>query len=390
MTSYKTDILYVISGLQEKKSYMKLDKENTSSRPQKFIGHKNRIYFRKSMDKNCENKCVPSMYSKENLHVLPDICTYCKKMKFFGKEQSQTDGKTIWNNIIEFVKYTKPTSPTSPTSPANVKTNYFVVSHHGTMRKSILPILIDNEIEKIANCACFILEKIDGHWILKLAFDGFPDKNQKYYSLRKGGKDILIKTKKYIPILNDLDENVRIFIIRHGNAYHNYPLKMRGTIFNRTVDTNLTPLGIYQARVLGQTLIKKEYLKNDNNENSNFFCSSNMNRSQHTALELVKTLNHASSKNHSSSENLYPELSKLEVFFTDMAITRLIRKSGGLDLFKDNLKLLINWAKNYTEENIAKYNLSIVRKKRDMKSKLDYIVKDSINLWKSNIDYIDF
>merc|ERR1712072_458256 len=59
-------------------------------------------------------------------------------------------------------------------------------------------------------------------------------------------------------------ENTRIFLIRHGNAFHNKPLQLTGSMFNRTVDTNLTPLGIYQARILGEELIKSGYLKEEN------------------------------------------------------------------------------------------------------------------------------
>ena len=67
-------------------------------------------------------------------------------------------------------------------------------------------------------------------------------------------------------------EQTRIFLIRHGNAFHNKPLQLTGIGINRNVDTNLTPLGIHQARTLGSFLVAKDYLNAPSNNNYNIFC----------------------------------------------------------------------------------------------------------------------
>ena len=53
---------------------------------------------------------------------------------------------------------------------------------------------------------------------------------------------------------------------------------------NRNLDTNLTPMGILQARILGKYLVEKNYLKNDDN---NVFCASYLNRAQHTYSGII-------------------------------------------------------------------------------------------------------
>ena len=275
--------------------------------------------------------------------------------------------------------------------------NFFIVSHHNTLKKSILATVLASEkkLKKklrhhIANCSCFLLEHNSNGWVCKLIFDGFPDKTE--YNYFQGKNEILFHDepgfnilKTYLNFIQDRDKT-RIFLIRHGNAFHNKPLRLTGSALNRTVDTNLTPLGIYQARILGETLIDEYYLRPQSNENVNVFCASYMNRAQHTALELVYALNLHMSRGNliddipvaiaepvipivdavpvmSGGKNrrrpsvkdeykeipaqIYFRLSGLERFFTDFACSRLIRKSGGLENFLKNINKLAKWEKNF-------------------------------------------
>ena len=155
-------------------------------------------------------------------------------------------------------------------------------------------------------------------------------------------------------------ENTRIFIIRHGNAFHNKPLKLTGPLINRNVDTNLTPLGIYQARLLGEEL-KKTY-KDDNN----IFCASYLNRSQHTALELVKTFY------EEDNNEKYQDLINLENFFTKFAIKRLLRTINKGILFRKMNKG--NVIKKLTNPDDLK--LSKLENKNNIKTILENIINE--------------
>ena len=136
-----------------------------------------------------------------------------------------------------------------------------------------------------------------------------------------------------------------IFLIRHGNAFHNKPLQLVGSNviskkLNRNLDTNLTPMGILQARLLGQYLVEKNYLKNDDN---NVFCASYLNRAQHTCTELLFALNIVKDFTQTEEElrsvrnvifirnphlREYETLLSLEKFFSQVALIRIMRKAN--------------------------------------------------------------
>ena len=176
------------------------------------------------------------------------------------------------------------------------------------------------------------------------------------------------------------------------------------------MDTNLTPLGIYQARVLGETLIEDEYLKPETTDNVNIFCSSFMNRAQHTALELVYALNlhtlEATANPQSEEKTItrrpsvkqiyqnapltyYRKLATLERFFTDFACSRLIRKSKGLMGFLTNIQKLAKWDMNFkVGENGTVEKLipdgrraSVQATESHMMSALQNIAKYSMDEW---------
>ena len=125
-----------------------------------------------------------------------------------------------------------------------------------------------------------------------------------------------------------------IFLIRHGNAFHNKPLQLVGSNMiskklNRNLDTNLTPMGILQARLLGKYLVENNYLKDDDN---NVFCASYLNRAQHTYTELLFALNNPDVRNNFFIRNArlikYQRLLSLETFFSKVALIRIMRKAN--------------------------------------------------------------
>tara|TARA_Y100000389_G_scaffold179456_1_gene193537 strand:- start:17175 stop:18614 length:1440 start_codon:yes stop_codon:yes gene_type:complete len=77
-----------------------------------------------------------------------------------------------------------------------------------------------------------------------------------------------------------------LFIIRHGNALHNKPLKVKD---DNRLDSSLSPLGLYQAHILGQVLASEqsECFFNDVNIQ---LCTSFLSRTQLTGLSILKSI----------------------------------------------------------------------------------------------------
>lgn len=439
-----TDILHILPGIQEQQAFGKFDNENKDSRP--FRCKDGTINFNRPMNSKRERLCEPGK-------SVPDkdieLCTYGGKLNFFGKNTSTCSSEVIWDKLVDFINLTNMNIDSVVQNPEIVRRNFFIVSHHNTLKKCILSALLktDKKLDKklrrnIANCSCFLLEKIGDEWSFKIIFDGFPDKTE--YKYFQGIGKLLFQNASnewsiFQSFLANLQhpENTRIFLIRHGNAFHNKPLQLTGSMFNRTVDTNLTPLGIYQARILGEELIKSGYLKEENitvkdtadtvnpleiivkekvggesaTENINIFCASTMNRAQHTALELIYAMNvtnnlenpqepeegvkkrRPSVKNNFADPDVkyYIDLLSLERFFTDFAVSRLIRKSGGIKKFEKNIQKLAKWSKNFENETIKQ---KLIPEGKDekiyLKEILDGISLQSVLKWENGEFCRDF
>ena len=383
------DQLYILPCIQEKLAPGSLDNENKSGRP---YACPQGVYLKKKMDRKKKNICVGNNETS--------LCTWGNVLKFEGPKMLNCKPEVVWDKITTFInKKNSEMDSINPTQTNLPKKNYYIVSHHNTLKKSILQTILktDKKLSKkdkrnIANCSCFILEydaKYGSGWSLTLEFEGFPDKdNYTYFTTQQN------QPKKIFPLTippsnkgwneltrflnniggesNKIKASTRIFIIRHGNAFHNKPLRLTGLGINRTIDTNLTPLGIFQARLLGKYLINNNLLKLENTENYNFFCSSYMNRAQHTALELVYALN----DNYPTAQP-YPKLLELEKFFTKMAILRLERKVKNID---NVINKLGEWKKN----------TSITDKwwpKENDETKKEYMTNELFNIYYLSKDY---
>ena len=219
----------------------------------------------------------------------------------------------------------------------NKALKFFMVSHHHRLLKTILKPLLPKTRDnwKIANCMCFHFEFLALKWRLSIIYDGFPDK-QDLIILEKGDNELVLydsdakdglfwenNSEKWIEFTNTYLSGLagcEIFLIRHGNAFHNKPLQLVGSNviskkLNRNLDTNLTPMGILQARLLGKYLVENNYLKDDDN---NVFCASYLNRAQHTYTELLFALNNPDVRNNFSIRTQlikYQRLLSLETFF---------------------------------------------------------------------------
>ena len=410
-----SDKLYILPCIQEKQATGGMDKENIPGRPSACF--QDAVDVSKKMNNSLAKMCVGKKMNNNTL------CTYDGALEYIGNKRTSCSSEIVWNYITDFINRRN-----YDQKPETTK-NFFIVSHHNTLKQSILANILKaqkkltKEKFHIANCSCFMLEYTDQGWTFSIVFDGFPDKPKYNYFTGKNKilfgptkLDINIDSgddwKMMVTWLNFIqDKKTKIFLIRHGNAFHNKPLKLTGPALNRTIDTNLTPLGIYQARVLGETLLTEGHLQPEGVRNINTFCASYMNRAQHTALELIYALNINSTAKMNSEQaetksvtrrpsvkNMYQlapvihykKLSMLERFFTDFACSRLIRKSGGLIKFLKNVEKLAKWDMNFkVNENGTCEKLMPQRIKRcsyieansHMMSALHNIAKYSMEEW---------
>jgi len=173
MTEYSpftdTDKLFILPCIQEKRATGNLDKENQASR--QTTCRKNGIDVSKKMNTDLEGLCVGENINENSL------CTYDKSLYYVGDKNSSCSPEVVWNHIVDFVNRSNLNS-----IHQSAMKNFFIVSHHNTLKKSILATVLASEkkLKKklrhhIANCSCFLLEHTSNGWVCKLIFDGFPD-----------------------------------------------------------------------------------------------------------------------------------------------------------------------------------------------------------------------
>jgi len=234
---------------------------------------------------NCSSKDVCNRnntpcYKDGLLTYLPYFDKNCK-----ANCDDYTDGN-FWNECIAHLNEIC----------GEDKCNVIMVTHHNRMRKKILKFKDAGEGKNTktpayANCCCI---KFKGGSIEtpKLVFKGYPDKYKEYSYLginneKSGGeKDELKITEKNIVKLDlrQLNKNITLYVIRHGNSMHNQPVK--SVLNSSKLDSTLTPLGIYQATQLGKK-IKEDIGKE---EDRIVLVSSYLQRTQHTALTIINEI----------------------------------------------------------------------------------------------------
>ena len=163
----KLDKIYIIPSIQEKWAILN---ENKPSRPFVKINN-NKI---KSVDLKKKMNYHYSIFQKEKTC----LCTWNDSLDYSFYNKSNKTSEEIWINIANIINNLNNKLNT------NNNKNYFIVSHHNILKKSILKFLINNDYKSIANCSTFIIKYEENNWVIKLIFEGFPDKKKyKYHKL---------------------------------------------------------------------------------------------------------------------------------------------------------------------------------------------------------------
>ena len=356
---YSLDKLYIMPCLNEMKVFGSFDKENSSTRLQTCeIG----VSVGKKMNRQLSNVCNTTKADVANNN---SECTYSGSIEYVQssvKSSRSCTHKTFWTDVSNFM--------TEQMNFQSKPLKFFMVSHHHRLLKTILKPLLPKTRDnlKISNCMCFHFKSVNGGWKLSIIYDGFPDKQRSNYFRKVGDNELVLydsstrsgmfyetNNKKWVEFTNTYlsqHNGCEIFLIRHGNAFHNKPLQLVGSNvvskkLNRNLDTNLTPMGILQARLLGKYLVEKNYLKDDDN---NVFCASYLNRAQHTCTELLFALNNPDVRNNFSVRNTnlirYQTLLSLETFFSKVALIRIMRKAN-YNVKEDIVEKLADFPMNY-------------------------------------------
>jgi broad specificity phosphatase PhoE len=207
-----------------------------------------------------------------------------------------------------------------------VKDKYVGLKNYFGFSDSTLPLLplIDSSVcGAYANNFCLRIEYTPQNNLdISISFPGYPDKgelsqqcqrfncnNQSCYSQQEGGSSYnyccqelmsnintniihaaLIgynEGKKFISgVFSNSQKKITIYVVRHGNSLHNQPTDISG---NLRLDSSLTPLGLYQAYLLGNRL-KEMYPADFSLHNNIILCSSFLCRTQLTGLSILDAI----------------------------------------------------------------------------------------------------
>lgn len=270
-------------------------KENMSARPiskdcfDEF--YKDVVFTR---DLNCSSKSI----AKEEEEIT--LCNFNNCLDYYPRNNNKvvwpfkeekcgnvTDNE-MWEMLAQFVNVH---------SEENKINNFIIVTHHHKLRKKIFDVDRDENVG-FANCCCVKLSNIhtpqknnnsEGRlWNGNVIFEGFPDKLDKYNYLKEdtniddfaknwGMIETILKRKTGLKLIN-------LYIIRHGNSLHNKPVEVK------RLDSTLTPLGIWQADILGKYLSNEIRNETDQQESKLYLCSSYLLRAQHTGIQIISNL----------------------------------------------------------------------------------------------------
>ena len=343
------ELIYIIPGAHETNS---LDKANQSTRFKKCPSDMLSFDLGKKVG-YLTNQCS----GLDKTALRDPACTYNNILQFTGNDlQDSFDSKipfnTFWKSFYSFIINLNIGIESIDNGRHKNKTkNFYLATHHNRIKYTILRKLL-NKQERInfANCFCLKISISSSNVEIKCIFEGFPDKDGNY--IKKGttlhggdektfgfdNKGISQFKSELLKIFKNIlqQSNINIYIIRHGNAFHNAPLKLGNmNPLNRPLDSCLTPLGILQATQLAKSLHDTNEINDDEH---NFFCSSYMNRAQLTIAEVA-----AGPVVQDVSIQML-EQNKI-VFFRGlmrkMSLARLYRRLGAnMDKWKDSMMKL--------------------------------------------------
>lgn len=353
--------LYIISGSHETNS---LDKVNRTSRLKICPSDGLSFHLGKKIG-YLTDRCTGT----DQEALREPACTYGNLLQFTGPtlKDSSFMGQTkyisfdeFWSNFFKFIKtihhgfILSLKAHNIENTPR--KMNFILTTHHNRLKKTIFEVILDKDSKNrihFANCSCIKISITNSSVKIHCLYQGFPDKEGQTYispgELNENSNnfgflnDKIKHFKEWIVSpqnLGSLDLNINIFIIRHGNAFHNKPLKIGNkNYFKRPLDSCLTPLGIYQAHTLSKFLIEGDIL---DNKSPNIFCSSYMNRAQLTTIEIASDI-----YNESMFKNF-------KMLMRKMSMARLYRILGkNLEAWKTNMKIL---AEDFSAKNLPSSN----------------------------------
>lgn len=149
--------------------------------------------------------------------------------------------------------------------------NIFIATHSNRLR-CLFYNLLNEKIKGFYNCSVILLQFKNNKLIkIELIYDnGYSKKmgvNPKSKYFTKLQFDNFIKDKN-IDMKIDSDSDINIFLIRHGQGYHNVSKNVKQLLSD---DPKLTRLGILDAFNCGKEIFTR--YPNITSENSMFFCS---------------------------------------------------------------------------------------------------------------------
>jgi hypothetical protein len=281
--------------------------------------------------------------TKNGLLTIPDCSSFGFKNNNSVIQCKDFSCTQKWSIYTKFLKSKCPT----PTAN-NVA---LLVTHHNRMRDSnlmqgLLPFKDTSPYNAYANNICLKISISNNMVSYSLFFKGFPDKGDfkdcisinptrnddnagvvigggsyKYFCNTNIEK--FINTELITEGINNAGINgikLDIYVIRHGNALHNKPVSISdfATTNQNRLDSSLTPLGMYQAKILGDYFMNTDVLNNANI----ILCCSFLQRTQLTGLLLL----------YYAGINLGSEMSNGMINMLDQAIIRYSKaQENGFD-----------------------------------------------------------
>ena len=288
-----------------------------------------------------------------------ELCTYNKRLDYIplntGKNKlncNKIKQETFWEGMKNYLN-----ELLIKNKDQRTKTIIFI-SHHHILRKILK--LKEKEYRYgikngYANCFCLKIEKNNTGIQFDILFKGFPDKKDYHYL--GPNEEKLINLDIIRDKLNMVGTNFIMYLGRHGNSMHNKPLS------TKIYDSTLTPLGIYQAYILGIKI--QQDLEFPNLSNHYFYCfASNLNRSQHTCLTVFWSMfikwnsiyqndNQNDNQHLITSPNFIKKFKNVKLFYL-FGLFYFISEEN-FNLVKDGKKKKIN---KKTEDFEKKYEIS--------------------------------
>jgi len=291
------DKIYILPCTNEKKTFHAtkwmglsssyLTPENYSGRPKIISGpEEEKLYLTKNgnwTQSNCSDKKILGIDEDER-----KLCTFNDTLDYSGmsgiKSCDRISISEYWMFFRERISQVLNLSKHPERSVGNTDFNCFIVGHHNRMKYQFLPLKNPGR-NAYANCFCLKLSNETGRWKSNVVHSGFPDKLGHYNYIQNDidfekfkdeDKWMIIIAQLDLLIPRDSPYIINFYFVRHGNSFHNKPESIK------MIDSPLTPIGLYQAYLLG-----KKIRRGFNQHIPLFLFSSYLVRSQQTSIEMA-------------------------------------------------------------------------------------------------------